>query len=68
MKTDKAINWHFNWRGGGYNNVSAVTREEALEKGNAMTNTLKVDESTLKEDPDFKLTLASDRAYAGMFN
>jgi hypothetical protein len=28
--------WKWNWVGGGYNQCRAATREEALEKGNAM--------------------------------
>jgi len=44
----------WNWIGGGYNSCRAASREEALEKGNAMTAKgpgihLKVDESTLRE-------------------
>ena len=44
----------WNWVGGGYNSCRALSREEALEKGNDMTRNgggvhLKVNEATLRE-------------------
>lgn len=44
--------WKFNWTGGGYNQVRAKTREEAIEKGNCISETLTVNESTLTQVQD----------------
>lgn len=39
--------WFFNWIGGGYNTVMAVTREEAIEAIGKITESLKPDLATL---------------------
>ena len=44
--------WIWNWTTGGYNWCKADNREDALNKGNAMTsgpNKLVVDENTLRQ-------------------
>lgn len=63
------IRWFFNWKGGGYNSVIAATRDEALRLAQARAGgtTLKVDEATLRPDPDGALTSAADLDHAGLF-
>ena len=69
MNNTADINWSFNWGVGGYNNVSAATKEEALTKAE------KLGESwnsggirNLQPDADFAITLAYDKQFAGMFD
>jgi len=65
----KAINWSFNWGSGGYNNVTAATRDEALVKAEKLGegwNSQGV--VNLQPDEDFAETRRNDAACVGMFD
>lgn len=73
------VNWFFKWVGGGYNNVYASSKREALklakQKGASVqfarhlwTKELIPDPKSLVRDPHLARTLAEDAKYAGMFD
>lgn len=70
LKLDKPeINWHFNWSVGSYNSVTATTKEQALEKAEALGkgwNSGRV--VNLVKDETFTITRASDKANAGLWD
>ncbi|MDP3766898.1 MAG: hypothetical protein Q8S13_02690 [Dehalococcoidia bacterium] len=77
-KPHKSQQWIFEWKGGGYNTVSAATRTAALKKATALGASRKLPwgKRTVKLVVNTKTlhvakpgeARAWDRAYAGMFN
>jgi len=63
------FNWHFNWSVGGYNSVFASTKEEALEKAQALGKGWNSGQVVnLVPDADFVITRASDKSHAGTWD
>jgi hypothetical protein len=68
-QSSNSINWFFRWGVGGYNSVMASTREEAMQKAEALGSGWQSGGvRDLQPDPDRAETEKMDKAYAGMFD